>query len=416
MTQQPHAHDGNDDPPRPTNVQPSRDRRIRRLNRTLNTARAIRGDLAVALAQVPDLDDNTVDRARRISRTYSVQMASMRHSSWFLGYTVIRVVSALLMVVAPVAFLAPIYLAMPRASQVVAAALYFVFLGVLAGGWRFRQGTVAWPRTIVVWSALALLIALTDILGPRSWQTSERRGLWLAALGAAASLALVAVRFVAVVWLRDHHIRPLAFRAASGPLPAHLVTVRLLVLVSSLHQARFSWWHPRQRRDLLEWMVSFRTAVTWELRGCARDAGLGAISSEQSARRARHLTGVLRQVESRLLDADDPEDFRSILADLLKAFQAIARGDWSPLTLAEEPPVKAGRLLSLLRRVVPAVVLIVAALLLPLLPGRPATTGAAVATVQLGLFVAAALSLLPIDADVRSRVVEAYATTGRISP
>jgi hypothetical protein len=61
------------------------------------------------------------------------------------------------------------------------------------------------------------------------------------------------------------------------------------------------------------------------------------------------------------------------------------------------------------------VVLIAAAFLLPYLPGRPATTDATVATVQLGLLVAALLSLLPIDADVRGQVVNAY-TTGKTTP
>jgi len=416
MTQQPHLPDGNAEPDRGVAAQPARTRRVRRLGRVLDTAREIQGDLAVALAGVPDLGDSSLGRARRISRTYSVQLASMHHSPWLRGYAVIRVVSALLMVVAPVAFLAPLYLTVPRASQLVAIAVYLAFLTALAGGWRFRQGTVRWPRTIVVWCVLVLVIGVADILGPRSWQTRERGGLWLAGLGAAGVLALVAVRFVTVVWLRDRYFRPLACRAAGGPLPAHLVTVRLLVLVSSLHEARFSWWQPRARRDLLRWMAGFRTAVAWELRGCARDAGLDAAAFEQNARRARHLAGVLQQIECRLLDADAPEDFSSILADLVRAFQAIARGDWSPLTLAEEPSVKAGRLLGLLRRAIPAIVLVVAALVLPLLPGRPVTGDAGVPTLQLGLLIAASLSLLPIDADVRGRVADAYSTAGRITP
>jgi hypothetical protein len=152
------------------------------------------------------------------------------------------------------------------------------------------------------------------------------------------------------------------------------------------------------------------------LRGCLRDAGLDAIAFDQDRRRGRHLAGILQQVERRLLDADSPEDFHSILADLIRAFQAIVRGDWSLLTLAEEPPAKAGRLLSLLRRAVPAIVLVVAALVLPLLPGNPATGDAGVPTAQLGLLIAASLSLLPIDTDVRNRVVNAYSTVGKVSP
>jgi hypothetical protein len=382
----------------------------------LDTAREIQGNLASTLVHVSGLDDSTAARARRILRTYSVQLASMQHSPWWMGYAVIRVGSALLMVVAPVALLAPLYLTVPRASQLVAVAAYLAFLAALAAGWRFRQGVVQWPRTIVVWCALVVLGGVADILGPRSWQTREGGGLWLAAMGAAVVLALVAVRFATVVWLRDRYFRPLACRAASVPLPAHLVTVRLLVLISSLYQARFSWWHPRARRDLLRWMEEFRTAVAWELRGSARDAGLDAAASEQNARRARHLAVVLQQIEFRLLDADGPQDFSSILADLVGAFQAIARGDWSPLTLAEEPSVQAGRLLGLLRRAIPAIVLVVAALVLPLLPGRPVTGDAGVPTLQLGLLIAASLSLLPIDADARSRVVNAYSSAGKITP
>lgn len=174
--------------------------------------------------------------------------------------------------------------------------------------------------------------------------------------------------------------------------------------------------HPRRRGDLLRWLAGHRAAIAAELRGCSRDAGLGAAHTERDERRALHLTAVLEHVESRLADAASPEEYHAIEAEVVAALQALTRGDWSPLTLSEDPAQPPGQLRRLFRRVLPAAVLAAAALALPLLPGRPSATDAAVTTVQLGLLVAAALNLLPIDADVRGRVADAYTAAGRIGP
>jgi hypothetical protein len=300
-----------------------------------------------------------------------------------------------------------------RASELVAGAAYICLLVALASGWRWRLGTVVWPRTVLIWCLLLFLVGVVDALGPDSWRPREWGGLWLAALGAAVVLALVAARFATLVWLRDRYFRPFAFRASGGPLPAHHATVWLIILASSLHQTRSSWWHPRGRQRLLRWMGDRRESAERRLLGSARDAGLGAAAEADVARRARHFSGFLRQVEARLLDADAAADHAAIVSGLVTALKAIIRGDWAPLTLAEEPPARPGRWLALLRRAVPAVVPATAALLLPLLPGHPATTDPGVTTVRVGLLVAALLSLLPVEADVRSRVISAYTANDR---
>lgn len=384
-----------------------------RAGRVLATAREIRDPLVESLDGIPDLDEGTVRRARRIIRTYAVQAASMDQSAWMRGYAAIRVGTAVMLVVVPVAVLAPLYPTVSGASQLVAGAVYICLLVALASGWRYRHGTVVWPRTVLVWCLLLLLLGVVDALGPDSWRPREWGGLLLAALGAAMVLALVAARFATVVWLRDRYFRPLAFRVGGGPLPAHLATVWLIILVSSLHEARLSWWRPRGRERLLRWMRALRFSAERQLLGSARDAGLGAAAEADAERRARHFGDVLRRVEGRLLDADAAADYAAIVGELVTAFEAVTRGDWASLTLAEEPAVRARRWRGLLRRAVPAVVLAAAALFLPLLPGHPATTDASVATVRLGLLVAALLSLMPVEADVRSRVITAYTATNR---
>jgi hypothetical protein len=300
-------------------------------------------------------------------------MSSAQHSPWNLIYSGIRIGSAVLMMIAPAGLLAPLVATIPRASQVGAVVAYFAFLVALAAGWRFQLGIVQWPRTIVAWCALLLVISAVDLVGPGSWKILNGTSVWLAALGTAVALALVAVRFVTVVWLRDRYSRPLGFRAGAGPLPAHLVTIRLLVLLASLHGVRALWWHLRRRRDLLLWMAGSRAAIAAELRGSARDLGLGTDVEQQISRRARHLSGFLQERERRLLDADTQQDFEAIVTDVDRAFRSISRGDWSPVTLAEEPPVVAGRWIALARRAVPAIVLVVSALALPHLPGHPPT-------------------------------------------
>lgn len=414
MTRQPHLPNGaaesrHQEPP-------SRRCRVRRRDRILGTAREIQGDLASALTDVPHQHLDAADQIRRILRTYSVQRASMQHSPWWPVYSVIRIFTAALMVVAPVGLLAPLYLTLPRTSQLIAVAAYLAFLVALATGWRFRQGVVYWPRTIIVWCALVLLIGVADVVGPRSWSIQDGSALWLAGLGTAVALALVAVRFWTILWLRERYLRPWSCRVGGGPLPAHVVTVRLLILISSLHQARFSWWNPRTRGHLLQWMAEFKASAARQLRGSARDAGLSVAASEQIERRARHFNGFLQQIENRLLDADSPHDFNKIMADLTAAFHAVACGDWSPLTMADEPPANPDRWLALVRRAIPAIVLVVSALALPNLPGHPPNGDPAIATLQLGLFIAASLSLLPIDADVRTRVINAYTGAGKIAP
>lgn len=118
----------------------------------------------------------------------------------------------------------------------------------------------------------------------------------------------------------------------------------------------------------------------------------------------------------RLLDADGQQDFDAIVTDIDGAFSAIVRGDWSPLTLADEPPLRSGRWIGLVRRAIPAIVLVASALALPHLPGQPPTGDPGVATIQLGLILAAALGLLPVDTDVRGRVINSYASAGKIAP
>jgi hypothetical protein len=386
-----------------------------RLARILVTARKYHADLSTTLAETAPGDDDALPEVRRILRTYSVQISLAQHSPWTVIYSAIRIGSAVLMVIAPAGLLAPLVATTPRASQVGAVVAYLAFLVALAAGWKFQLGIVQWPRTIAAWCALLLMISVVDIIGPGSWTILNGTSVWLAALGTAVALALVAVRFVTVVWLRDRYFRPLGFRAGAGPLPAHLVTVRLLVLLASLLEVRDSWWHPRERRDLLLWMAGARAETATQLRGSARDLGLGNDLEQQISRRARHLSGFLQQMELRLLDVGTQQDFEAIVTDVDRAFRSISRGDWSPLTLAEEPPVATGRWIALARRAVPAIVLVASALALPHLPGHPPTGDPGIATLQLGLILAAALSLLPIDADVRSRVINAYTSAGKIT-
>ncbi|GAB3833906.1 hypothetical protein [Dactylosporangium cerinum] len=94
---------------------------------------------------------------------------------------------------------------------------------------------------------------------------------------------------------------------------------------------------------------------------------------------------------------------------------ALARGDWSWVTQEDQTEVGPGRVMRALKKVVPCAVLALTAVALPYLPGVTASAAGLVG-VQVGLVLAAALSLIPIEVAHRENVMSAYTNASRPNP
>jgi len=383
----------------------------RRCLRILGTARAVHGQL-LATTGTSLLGDEDRRELRPILRAFAVQQAALTQSPWWWAYHALRLVTAVVAVALPVVAL----VAWIDDPGVLGAALtaYLLFGGVLLLGHGVQQNRNVEPRVfatgaVVVLSGTAVVAAFT----------AREQYAWLwngVALGLAAAVALLAlaeVRLFGLIAVRAVLVVPLALRPAGWLLPPQLAATRLLQLVDGLHGARATARHPRFRRDVLRWMDGTIKFIEWELRKAAAELRLGAAVTADARARADQLTGRLRRLHVRLAHDHQVREYDVVTGEIAILTMALARGDWSWATPEDRTAATQRRAVRVLKRIVPAVVLLTTAIGLPYLPGVTASaTG--LTGIQIGLGLAAALSLIPIDQAYRENVMSAY--TGAAKP
>jgi hypothetical protein len=381
----------------------------RRSLEVLGIARDEHAQLTAATVH-PLLSDEDRREFRPILRAIAVQRAALVGSPWWWGYHALRLATAVCAVAVPVVGLA-IWVGNP--GTLWAALPAYVLFGaiVLLGHGIQQNGAVKSYVTATVTVAVVAAVVIPVL--------AVSTGLWSGiASGLAAAVALLVlaeIRLFGLIAVRTAVVVPLAMRRAGWLLPPQLAAVHLLHLLDGLHRARSTCRHPRRRRNFLRWMDEWIAYVQWDLPRAAAGLRLGAAITTDARTRAAHLAGRLRQLHVRLAHDHQLEEYDRVSTEAAALAMALARGDWSWVTQEDQTEVGQGRVVRVLKKVVPCAVLALTAVALPYLPGVTASA-AGLTGVQVGLVLAAALSLIPIEAAHREHVTSAYTNVSRPNP
>ncbi|MFC4998121.1 hypothetical protein ACFPIJ_09785 [Dactylosporangium cerinum] len=381
----------------------------RRSLEVLGLARDEHGQL-IATTGHPLLSDEDRRELRPVLRAYAVQRAALARSRWLWGYHALRLATAVCAVAVPVVAL----VIWVGGSETLWAALtsYLLFGAIALLGHGIQQNGAVKPYVTATVIAAVVAAVVTAVLAVFT-------GLWsgiasgIAAAG--ALLVLAEIRLFGLIAVRTAVVVPLAMRRAGWLLPPQLAAVHLLQLLDGLHRARSTCRHPRRRRNFLRWMGEWIDFVQWDLPRAAAGLRLGAAITTDARTRATHLAGRLRQLHVRLAHDHQLEEYDRVSTEAAALAMALARGDWSWVTQEDQTEVGPGRVMRALKKVVPCAVLALTAVALPYLPGVTASAAGLVG-VQVGLVLAAALSLIPIEVAHRENVMSAYTNASRPNP
>jgi hypothetical protein len=242
----------------------------------------------------------------------------------------------------------------------------------------------------ILFTMLAVAIAIEVDLSARS-------SLWTVPI--IAVLAVIATPGVEMLigFLTSFVARPLITRPVArriGSLqPSRLAAIALVPTLIDLIGTRRTWSRPTVRRALVRQLE--RDAEQMErifVGGGASGAGEGPGVRRSLVGSGFAIAATLRDHERALLDASTQADFEELLATHIRQIVALLHGDWSPFGSPEQPPVTS-RIVAVARRMLPAIVLVAAAIGLLFVPDS-VIASTDVVEAQVGLLVAALLSLV----------------------
>jgi hypothetical protein len=391
--------------------------------RVLGVARKTYRTAIQILAEVPFLDPAARRMLRPILRSFAVQQAALALARPWRLYDLLRLLSGIACVVAP-AWIAVGWL--PSAapgSRLAAGSMYLVTVAAVAVIYSRFRGLETRPKfaRLIRWVqiptgiAFAALVAFAVVATVGSTSSWLLRGLGAAVTAVSIFMALLALREAGLTLIRRRVIRPWAARPGGWPMAPQLAAVRILELLHHLHAVRARCRQSRFRAEAVRQMETLIIRTDWEIRNAAPVLGLGTAIIADAASKAGRLTAHLRQLQVRLTHDDQLREYDRVVSDAVVLVTALARGDWSQVITDEDDPHRPAILVRLAKGVLPASVLTAAAIGLPYLPGV-AATGAALASIQIGLAAAAALSLVPVDAPHRDHVLSALSSATRRNP
>lgn len=380
--------------------------RRRWLSRTLARVRVSYQDSVRELAQLDDLDEQTRALLRPMLRQIAAQRAAAAGSKWPLVYTAARVLTALVCLGVPAWILVPLTAGQRPAERAASAVLYAVLLACVAAAYGRQQRTVTVIQLGLVALAAAALLAGWWVITPW-WELLGWRTVQPAFAAAAATAALTVIRLAALITFRERLLMPLSLRRGGFLLPSQLAAVHLLQLVDALRAAAPTNRHPRYRRNFIRWMNVLITFIERHLPATARQLGLGRAVVAETQQRARDLAARLRALQTRLLHEPGADAYQQIRAEVAALVADLARGTWAALPTEGATGRAQSALARFSRKIGAAASLLTLAGGLPYLPGIAADS-ATVGGIQLGLVVAAALTLLPVEAAHRDQAFTAF--------
>jgi len=223
----------------------------------------------------------------------------------------------------------------------------------------------------------------------------------------AAVAALIITVLHAVLQTGIALAEPILVSHYGAMAPSQHVAASMCYLLLILHEMPGVWRRPPARRRLIRRM-DYR--INWIERALPRGlwlAGVRADMYREVVRRCHEAATALRKLQWRLVDANQRSDYEQLCQELAAATAAVATGDWKLLTSEEQSRTAVSWLIAVLRRLVPAAVLVFTAVALPHLPGVTAG-GPAMSSIRVGLVIAAILSLASVDTSSQDRVLAAF--------
>lgn len=196
--------------------------------------------------------------------------------------------------------------------------------------------------------------------------------------------------------------------------PSQIVAVQAYYLLNRFDRAQRGWRQADTRKRLL-WATARRANfIGHQIPRLQWLAGGSPQVRTDTLQRCRHAAATIAAMQWRLVEARSRSDFDTLRAELAIAVAAAAHGDWSPLT-ADSESSRTSRLNAILRRLLAPVILAGTALVLPHLPAAPAS-GTSLASIQIGLMIAAVLTLASVDNTSQDRVLGALGGIGGRDP
>jgi hypothetical protein len=228
-----------------------------------------------------------------------------------------------------------------------------------------------------------------------------------------AVAALIILVLHAVLQIGIALADPLSVSLYGAVAPSEHVATSLCYLLMIIHETPGAWHRISARHRLIRRM-DYR--INWIERAVPRGLWLAGLRTEmhrETERRCREAACALRAMQWRVVDVSRQGDFERLCQELAITSAAVAIGDWKFLT-SEQSRTAASRLIAFVRRLLPAGVLAFTAAALPRLPGITAS-GPAMASIRVGLIVAAILSLASVDNASQDRVLSAFRQKGSAS-
>ena len=380
----------------------------RRRARTLARARTNYRDMDSLMVALDSLGEETRALLRPVLRQRAVQEAVLDGSGWWHVYRMARILTAVAALALPAGLLVQLTEGYRPGERAAAAVLFALLLSGVAAGYGVQERTLRYRHLALILAAIAVAVGVWAAV-PAWWDQLGWRAVQPAVAATVAGAVIVVARLGALVAFRDRVVVPIALGPAGWLLPSQHVAARLLILVEGLEGAEPSNRHPRYRRIFVRWMDAFIEATEWEAPGIARNLGLGRAVVAETRQRVRDLGGRLRVLQLRLLHDHSADTYRAVRAEVDDLVRDICRGDWSAVAVegAAAPAPSAWRRYG--RRIATAVSLLAVAAGLPYLPGISADSGT-LGGIQLGLVVAAALTLLPVEPAHRDEAVSSFRT------
>jgi hypothetical protein len=364
--------------------------------------------------------DQTRASIARALRTWNVRAAAGTPAAQHVLFWTALGTASIICAVGPFALVWFFAAQQFTAVRVVFAASLYVIIGTSACGMLAAWGMVGRLRFLVTLACrlggtLSLLTGLgimTNLLARHDRSDllpAASFGLLAAVFGLVFALVLQAVaRTAASIGF------VVTCRLCGSMPPSTLVAVQLFYALATFNDLSGTWKQSDGRKRLL-WKLAGRAAfIRHQVPRLQWLVGGSTQVREEAQQRCHRAADLLSHMQWRLAEAHsrrDYDDLRNCLAELVAA---AAGGDWTKLA-DDGSPTRRSRLRSLIRRLATPAILVATAFALPFLPGV-AADHSGVTTIQIGLAVAAVLTLASVDSSAQDRVLGALSGIGGHGP
>lgn len=351
------------------------------------------------------LSEKQRDVLRPLVRAWVVRYTTVRFSMLRYATQAANIAAPVVCLLGPIGIVAAVPAARTLSGGGLFLALmtYFTIFGIIATcffEW-IANGLFALLSSLGVGiSIVAASVTATLVVNPlKAMQFGVLAGIF--AMPVIAAIYLAGIVIGPYIWF------PIQRRYLATLPPSLATAVLLWYLTDHVNDSLATWRQTKTRRKLLNEIENICYWLTVRMPRAMWMAGYRGLAYSEARRRYQYAGSFVRDQEWLMIDAGDRESLEAIRNDLLDKAIAVARGDWTVLPNNIQKRSSRSWLLTVLRRLIAAIVLAGAALLLPHLPDIR-LTGSALTSLQVGLLVTAALSLTPIDASSRGKIIGAF--------